>query len=88
MRRYQEETFSVVKRQTGQKICDCADEHDALMMVAFDPANRTYTRSQMLMGGVVDIKVPKQLPTSEVVRSVVQPEPLRLAEDDRQPVVT
>ena len=88
MRKYQEETFSVIERQTGRKICDCADENDALMMVAFDPTNRTYTRNQILMGGVVDIEVPKQLPTSEVVRSVVQPEPLRLAEDDRQPVVT
>jgi hypothetical protein len=88
VKKYQEETFSVIEQHTGRKICDCADENDALMMVAFDPANRTYTRNQMLMGGVIDIEMPKRLPTNEVVRSVAQPEPLRLVEDDRQPVVT
>lgn len=87
MRKYQEETFSVIERSTGRKICDCADETDALMMVAFDPTGRTYTRNKTLMGSVIDVETPKQLPTNEVVRSVVQPKPLRLAEDERQLVV-
>jgi len=62
-----EDYFSVIEKKTGRKICDCADETDALMMVSFDPYNRTITRNQFLMGQVVDIEIPKQLPTNEIV---------------------
>jgi hypothetical protein len=37
------------------------------MMVSFDPQNRTYTRNKFLMGPVVDVEVPKALPTNEIV---------------------
>ena len=59
--------FSVIETKTGKKICDCADEFDALMMVSFDPHNRTITRNRFLMGQVVDIQIPKTLPTTEIV---------------------
>ena len=36
-------------------------------MVAFDPENRTYTRNKFLMGPVVDVEIPKALPTNEIV---------------------
>lgn len=62
-----EDYFSVIETKTGRKICDCGNELDALMMVSFDPQNRTITRNQFLMGQVVDIEIPKQLPTNEVV---------------------
>lgn len=62
-----EDYFSVIDTRTGRKICDCADEIDALMMVSFDSQNRTITRNQFLMGQVVDIQMPKALPTTEVV---------------------
>jgi len=62
-----EEYFSVLDKKTGRKLLDCGDELDALAMVAMDPQNRTYTRNQFLMGLVVDIEIPKQLPTNEVV---------------------
>ena len=62
-----EDYFSVINTKTGRKICDCADEIDALMMVSFDSQNRTITRNQFLMGQVVDIQMPKALPTTEVV---------------------
>ena len=62
-----EDYFSVIDTRTGRKICDCADEIDALMMVSFDSQNRTITRDQFLMGQVVDIQMPKALPTTEVV---------------------
>ena len=62
-----EDYFSVIDTRTGRKICDCADEIDALMMVSFDQQNRTITRNQFLMGQVVDIQMPKALPTTEVV---------------------
>jgi len=68
MNKYQsEEYFSVLDKKTGRKLLDCGDEQDALMMVAMDPQNRTYTRNQFLMGQVVDVQMPKALPTSEIV---------------------
>jgi len=68
-----EDYFSVIETKTGRKIVDCAEELDALMMVAFDPANRTYTRNKFLMGPVVDIHMPKALPTNEIVVSKSDP---------------
>jgi len=62
-----EEYFSVLDKKTGRKLLDCGDELDALAMVAMDPQNRTYTRNQFLMGQVVDVQMPKTLPTSEIV---------------------
>ena len=74
-----EDYFSVIETKTGRKICDCADELDALMMVSFDPQNRTITRNQFLMGQVVDIQMPKALPTTEIV-PVEKPQPKILKE--------
>jgi len=67
-----EDYFSVIETKTGRKICDCGDEIDALMMVSFDPKNRTITRNQFLMGPVVDIEIPKQLPTTNITVSNVK----------------
>ena len=66
MKKYNEEYFSVINRSTGKKLMDCGLEEDALEMVSFDPANRTYTRSKFLMGQVIDIGIPKALPTNEI----------------------
>ena len=62
-----EDYFSVIETKTGKKIVDCAEEADALMMVAFDSQNRTISRNKFLMGPVVDIHMPKALPTNEIV---------------------
>jgi len=100
MKKYNsEEYFSVLDKKTGRKLLDCGDEQDALMMVAMDPQNRTYTRNQFLMGQVVDVKMPKALPTSEIVVNmdggvggsweVREPEPLpqiKLPEGQGEPV--
>jgi hypothetical protein len=67
MKKYNEEYFSVIETKTGRKIVDCGDEEDALAMVAFDPQNRTITRNKFLMGPVVDVEMPKALPTNEIV---------------------
>jgi hypothetical protein len=101
MKKYNEEYFSVIETKTGRKIADCGEEEDALMMVAFDPQNRSYTRNKFLMGPVVDVEIPKQLPTSNIVvtninengcapRKEQLPDagPLRLKEDQRIPVNT
>ena len=69
MKKYNEEYFSVLNKNTGKKLLDCGDEQDALEMVALDPENRTYTRNKFLMGPVVDVEIPKVLPTSNIVGS-------------------
>jgi hypothetical protein len=94
-----EDYFSVIDTRTGRKICDCADEVDALMIVSFDPQNRTITRNQFLMGQVVDIEMPKALPTTNLTVSNVQENgcttrkkqlkdagPIKLSEGQGEPV--
>ena len=63
-----EDYFSVIETSTGRKIVDCGEEQDALAMVAFDPQNRSITRNKFLMGQVIDIEMPKALPTTEIVQ--------------------
>jgi hypothetical protein len=46
---------------------DCAEQEDAILMVSFDPQNRIITTNKFLMGQVVDVVMPKALPTSEIV---------------------
>lgn len=88
-----EEYFSVIEIKTGKKIVDCGDELDALAMVAFDPQNRTITRNKFLMGPVVDIEMPKQLPTNEVVVSKkevpkkIKQHQNKLPESELEPVI-
>ena len=67
MKKYNEEYFSVLDKRTGKKLLDCGSEEDALQMVAMDSQNRTYTKNKFLMGQVVDIEMPKALPTNEIV---------------------
>ena len=63
-----EDYFSVIDKNTGKKLLDCGEERDAIAMVAFDPQNRTYTRNKFLMGQVIDVVMPKALPTTEIVQ--------------------
>jgi hypothetical protein len=67
MKKYNEEYFSVINRNTGKKIVDCAEYSDAMMMFDIDPHNRQITRNKFLMGQVVDVEMPKALPTNEIV---------------------
>ena len=95
MNKYRDEYFSVLNKKTGKKILDCGAEEDALQMVSMDPENRTYTRNKFLMGPVVDIEIPKALPTNEIVVNMdggvggswrVE-EPEKLPEGQGEPVV-
>ncbi len=100
MKKYNsEDYFSVIETKTGRKICDCAEEADALMMVSFDLQNRTITRNKFMMGQVVDIEMPKALPTTNITVTNTQENGcaprkeqlldagvLRLPEDQRIPV--
>ena len=67
MKKYNEEYFSILDKRTGKKILDCGDEMDAIAMVNMDPQNRVMTKNKFLMGQVVDIDMPKSLPTNEIV---------------------
>lgn len=67
MKKYNEEYYSVLDKKTGKKLLDCGAEEDALQMVSVDPQNRTYTKNKYLMGQVIDIEIPKALPTNEIV---------------------
>jgi hypothetical protein len=68
MKRYNsEDYYSVINKNTGIKIADCAQQEDALLMVSFDPQNRIITTNKFLMGQVVDVVMPKALPTTEIV---------------------
>ena len=98
MKRYNsEDYYSVITKNTGIKIADCAQQEDALLMVSFDPQNRIITRNKFLMGQVVDVVMPKALPTSEIVVNmdggswrVEEPEKLpqiKLPEGQQEPVV-
>ena len=95
-----EDYFSVIDKRTGKKLLDCGEEMDALAMVAFDPQNRTITKNKFLMGQVIDIEMPKALPTSEIVVNmdggvggsweVREPEKLpqiKLPEGQQEPVI-
>jgi hypothetical protein len=66
-----EDYFSVIETRTGRKILDCGEETDAQAMVAFDPGNRSYMRNKFLMGQVIDVVMPKVLPTTEIVQGAV-----------------
>ena len=66
MRNYKEEHFSVFEKKTGKKIADCGNREDARMLVHMDWQNREYKVNKMLMGQVIDIEIPKALPTNEV----------------------
>ena len=65
-----EDYFSVRERRTGRKICDCGDFEDARMMMHMDVPNREIVKNKILMSPVVDIEMPKALPTSNIVGGV------------------
>ena len=62
-----EDYFSVRERRTGRKICDCGDFEDARMMMNLDTPNREIVKNKTLMSSVIDVEMPKALPTTEIV---------------------
>ena len=63
-----EDYFSVRERRTGKKICDCGDFEDARMMMNLDTPNREIVKNKTLMSSVIDVEMPKALPTTEIVQ--------------------
>jgi hypothetical protein len=66
-----EDYFSVRERRTGRKICDCGDFEDARMMMNLDTPNREIVKNKTLMSPVIDVVMPKSLPTTEIVQGGV-----------------
>ena len=103
MKKYNsEDYFSVIETKTGRKIVDCAEYSDAMMMFDIDPYNRQITRNKFMMGQVVDIEIPKALPTNELaintepykqhqeewmVEKINQLPQIKLPEGEGQPVI-
>ena len=67
MKKYNEEYFTVRERRTHKKICDCGDFEDARMMMNLDGPNREIVKNKVMMAQVVDVEIPKALPTNEIV---------------------
>ena len=68
MKKYNsEDYFSVRERRTHRKICDCGSFEDARMMMRLDGPNREIVKNKLLMSPVIDIEMPKALPTNEIV---------------------
>ena len=100
MKKYNEEYFTVRERRTHKKICDCGSFEDARMMMNLDGPNREIVKNKVMMAQVVDIEIPKALPTNEIVVNmdggvggsweVKEPEKLpqiKLPEGQGQPVI-
>jgi hypothetical protein len=58
------EYWIVTENRTGRVICHCADINDAIMIVAFDPNHRSYSRQRFIMDQVITVTstTDKQLP--------------------------
>jgi len=61
-----EDYFSVRERRTGRKICDCGNFEDARMIMYMDAPNREIVKNKTLMSPVIDVEMPKALPTNEI----------------------
>ena len=66
MKKYNDEHFTVRERRTHKKICDCGSFEDATMMMRMDGPNREIVKNKTLMSPVIDIQIPKALPTNEI----------------------
>ena len=62
-----EDYFTVRERRTHKKICDCGSFEDAKMVMSLDTPNREVVKNKTLMSPVIDIQMPKALPTNEIV---------------------
>jgi hypothetical protein len=58
------EYWIVTENKTGRVIAHCGDINDAIMMVAFEPDKRSYSRQRFIMDQVITVSstTDKQLP--------------------------
>jgi len=87
------ERFSVTERRTGRRICECANEQDAIMMVGFNPDYRYYTRDRFILDQIIDVSSTtnnqitgkEESPIEKV--NVIGPQKIKLPEGQGTPVV-
>ena len=87
------ERYSVTERRTGRKICECANEQDAIMLVEFDKQNRSYSRDRFILDQIIDVSsttnkqiVGKKESLVEKVNAI-GPQKIKLPEGQGIPVV-
>jgi hypothetical protein len=86
------EYWIVTDNKTGRVLAHCGDINDAIMMVAFNPQNRSYSRHRFLMDQVIDItsttdkQLPGQigLPVGKV--EVLNSSKIKLPEGQQEPI--
>lgn len=87
------EYWIVTENKTGRVIAHCGDINDAIMMVAFDSENRSYSRQRFIMDQVIDItsttdkQLPGQigLPAGKI--NQINPERIKLNQGKGEPVI-
>lgn len=87
------EYWIVTENKTGRVIAHCGDINDAMMLVAFDPYHRSYSRHRFLMDQVIDITstTDKQLPGQQGLPAgrveQLNPHIERLPEGQQEPII-
>lgn len=102
MKKYHDEYFTVREKRTHKKICDCGNIEDATMMLHLDIQTREIVKNKSLMSPVIDVEVPKTLPTNQItintepykhhheewmVNKINQLPQIKLSEGQGQPVI-
>jgi hypothetical protein len=86
------EKYSVTERRTGRKICECSDEQDAIMMIKFDPDNRSYYLDKFILDQIIDVSstTNKQLPGQQGLPEgqplALQSEKIKLSGGEGKPI--
>jgi hypothetical protein len=89
------EYWIVTENKTGRIIAHCGDINDAIMMVAFDSANRSYSRQRFILDQVITVTstTDKQLPgqiglpaAKEQLPPIEFQQQVWLPEDQEEPV--
>jgi len=86
------EYWVVKENRTGRVLAHCGDMNDVMMLVAFDPHHRSYSRQSFIMDQVINVtsttdkQLPGQLglPVGDV--NTLEPHKIRLPEGQQQPV--
>jgi len=86
------EYWIVTNNRTGRVLAHCGDMNDAIMLVAFDPHHRSYSRHRFLMDQVIDVtstidkQLSGQLGLPSVQVNTLEHHKIRLPEGQQQPV--
>jgi hypothetical protein len=90
------EYWIVTENMTGRIIAHCGDINDAIMMVAFDSSNRSYSRQRFILDQVITVTstTDKQLPgqiglpsAKEQLPPIELQQQVWLPEDREEPVI-